>query len=139
MEVVVGQQLWAGVDAGKSEHHCVVIDGDGQRLLSQRVANDETVLLELIQAVITLADGGDVTWAIDLNHGGAALLITLLITHEQRLLYIPGRTVITPPAVTAATARPTPRTPRSSPIRPACAAICNRCVRATRSRWICGS
>ncbi|GFG53725.1 hypothetical protein MAGR_51660 [Mycolicibacterium agri] len=93
MEVVVGQQLWAGVDAGKSEHHCVVIDGDGQRLLSQRVANDETVLLELIQAVITLADGGDVTWAIDLNHGGAALLITLLITHEQRLLYIPGRTV----------------------------------------------
>ncbi|WP_371871086.1 IS110 family transposase [Mycolicibacterium agri] len=91
--MVVGQQLWAGVDAGKSEHHCVVIDGDGQRLLSQRVANDETVLLELIQAVITLADGGDVTWAIDLNHGGAALLITLLITHEQRLLYIPGRTV----------------------------------------------
>jgi transposase len=93
MEVVVGQQLWAGVDAGKSEHHCVVIDGDGQRLVSQRVANDEAVLLELIDAVTTLADGEEVTWAIDLNHGGAALLITLLITAEQRLLYIPGRTV----------------------------------------------
>ena len=41
----------------------------------------------------TLADGGEVTWAIDLNAGGAALLITLLIAAEQRLLYIPGRTV----------------------------------------------
>jgi transposase len=93
MEVVVGQQLWAGVDAGKSEHHCMVIDTDGQRLLSRRVANDEAVLAELIDAVTTLADGGGVTWAIDLNHGGAALLISLLMAAEQRLLYIPGRTV----------------------------------------------
>ena len=31
--------------------------------------------------------------AIDLNHGGAAMMITLLVTAEQRLLYIPGRTV----------------------------------------------
>ena len=87
------QQLWAGVDAGKSDHYCVVIDVEGQRLLSQRVANDETVLLELMDAVTALAEGGEVTWAIDLNHGGAALLITLLIAADQRLLYIPGRTV----------------------------------------------
>jgi transposase len=93
MEVVVGQQLWAGIDAGKSEHHCLVIDTDGQRLHSRRVANDEAVLGELIDAVITLAGGGEVTWAIDLNHGGAALLISLLMAAEQRLLYIPGRTV----------------------------------------------
>ena len=92
-EVVVAQQLWAGVDAGKSDHHCVVIDTDGQRLLSQRVPNDEAELLELIRAVTTLADGGELTWAIDLNHGGAALLIALLIAADQRLLYIPGRTV----------------------------------------------
>ena len=92
-EVVVGQQLWAGVDAGKSDHHCVVIDAAGRRLLSQRVPNDEAELLELIKAVTTLADGGEVTWAIDLNHGGAALLIALLIAADQRLLYIPGRTV----------------------------------------------
>jgi len=25
----VGQPLWAGVDAGKSDHYCVVIDADG--------------------------------------------------------------------------------------------------------------
>lgn len=89
----MAQQLWVGVDAGKSDHHCVVIDADGNRLLSQRVANDETVLLELIAAVTTLADEGEITWAIDLNGGGAALLICLLMAAEQRLLYIPGRTV----------------------------------------------
>jgi transposase len=93
VEVVVAQQLWVGVDAGKSEHHCVVIDDGGNRLLSQRVVNDETVLLELITSVMTLADGGEITWAIDLNGGGAALLICLLMAAEQRLLYIPGRTV----------------------------------------------
>ena len=89
----MAQQLWVGVDAGKSGHQCVVIDADGYRLLSQRVSNDETVLLELIAAVMTLADGGDVTWAIDLNGGGAALLINLLMAAEQRLFYIPGRTL----------------------------------------------
>ncbi len=92
-EVVVGQPIWAGVDAGKSDHYCMVIDADGHRLLSRRVANDETALLQLINAVTSLADGGEITWAIDLNAGGAALLITLLIAAEQRLLYISGRTV----------------------------------------------
>lgn len=88
-------KLWAGIDAGKTHHHCVVIDTDGTRLLSQRVANDETPLLDLIAAVTELADESsqDLTWAIDLNAGGAALLITLLVNHGQRLLYIPGRTV----------------------------------------------
>lgn len=89
----MAQHIWAGVDAGKADHHCMAIDGDGQQLLSRRVTNDEAALLELIAAVTTLADGGEITWAIDLNHGGAALLITLLIAAEQRLLYIPGRTV----------------------------------------------
>jgi Ethanolamine utilization protein EutJ (predicted chaperonin) len=41
-EVVVRQQLWVGIDAGKSDHHCVVIDTEGQRILSQRVTTDET-------------------------------------------------------------------------------------------------
>jgi transposase len=93
MEVVVAQPIWAGIDAGKLDHYCVVVDAGGKRLLSRRVANDETALLELITAVASLADGGEITWAIDLNAGGAALLITMLIAAGQRLLYIPGRTV----------------------------------------------
>jgi transposase len=92
-EMVVVQQLWAGVDAGKTDHHCVVIDAEGNRLLSQRVANDEVALRALITSVTELADAGEVTWAIDLNGGGAALLIGLLMAAEQRLLYIPGRTI----------------------------------------------
>jgi transposase len=91
--LVVGQSVWAGVDAGKYEHYCVVIDNEGRRLLSRRVSNDEGVLQELIGEVVALADGGEPTWAIDLNQGGAALLITLLINATQRLLYLPGRAV----------------------------------------------
>jgi hypothetical protein len=85
--------LWAGIDAGKAAHHCVAINADGQRLLSRRVVNDEDALLDLIRAVKALADGGAVRWAIDLNSGGAALLITLLLDGDQELLYIPGRVV----------------------------------------------
>jgi transposase len=84
-------RTWAGVDIGKEHHHCVVIDADGQRLLSRRVLNDETALLELIGDVLALDT--DVLWAIDLNHGGAALLIGLLLNHEQPMVYITGLTV----------------------------------------------
>jgi transposase len=85
--------LWAGIDAGKAHHHCVVIDADGTRLLSRKIPNDEPALLELIADVLGLADGGNLVWATDLNHGGPALLIALLLAHDQNLLYIPGRTV----------------------------------------------
>ena len=85
--------LWAGIDAGKRTHHCVVIDCDGTVLLSRKVGNDETELLEVIAEVGKLADGDDVCWATDLTDGGAALLIALLAAHAQRLLYIPGRIV----------------------------------------------
>ncbi|WP_443079730.1 IS110 family transposase [Streptomyces sp. NBC_01717] len=86
-------ELWAGTDAGKAEHHCVVIDSDGQRKLSRRVANDETALLNLIGDVLALSEDEPVTWAIDLNAGGAALMIALLTSNGQQVLYIPGRTV----------------------------------------------
>lgn len=85
--------LWAGIDAGKAAHHCVAINADGQRVLSRRVVNDEAALIDLIRADKELAGGGSVRWAIDLNSGGAALLITLLLDDGQDLLYIPGRTV----------------------------------------------
>ena len=72
-------KLWAGVDVGKEHHHCVVIDDGGRRLLSRRVLNDETVLLELIGDVLALSQ--DLVWAVDLNSGGAALLLGLLVGH----------------------------------------------------------
>lgn len=85
--------VWAGIDSGKRTHHCVVIDQAGEILLSQRIDNDETVLLEIIATVTEIADGHEVVWATDLNSGGAALLISLLLDHGQQLLYIPGRII----------------------------------------------
>lgn len=85
--------LWVGVDSGKRAHHCVVIDQTGTVLLSRRIENDETVLLDLIATIAEIAAGGEVCWATDLNAGGAALLIELLAAHGQQLLYIPGRIV----------------------------------------------
>lgn len=86
-------ELWPGTDAGKAEHHCTVIDANGTTLLSRRVPNSETELLKLLGDVLGIADGGPVTWAVDLNAGGASLWIALLVSHGQKLLYIPGRTV----------------------------------------------
>ncbi len=84
-------QVWAGVDAGKQQHHCQVVDANGGKVLSKRVANDEQALLQLIADVTDLADA--VTWAIDLAHGGGALLIALLVNHGQHVVYVPGRVV----------------------------------------------
>lgn len=86
-------EIWAGIDSGKQAHHCVVIDADGTVLLSRRVENDEEPLLELIGDVAEIADGAAIVWATDLNSGGAALVISLLVDHGQQLLYIPGRIV----------------------------------------------
>ena len=66
----MSQQLWAGGDAGKSEHYCVVVDADGKRVFSQRVANDEALVGELISVTAQAdGDGGEVTRAIDLAGG----------------------------------------------------------------------
>ncbi len=86
-------QLWAGIDAGKTEHHCVVIDGDGTKLLSRRFKNRESEILTLLGDVATLPGGTHVAWATDLNHGGTGLLQSLLSAHEQPLHYISGRVV----------------------------------------------
>ena len=83
--------VWAGVDVGKRDHHCVVIDGEGSRLLSRRVANDEGELLALLADVTAL--GEEVTWAVDLANGNVALLAMLLHAHGQKVMYISGLAV----------------------------------------------
>jgi transposase len=84
-------RIWAGVDIGKTHHHCVVIDPEGRHLLSRRVANDEAELLALIGGVLDL--GHETTWAVDVTHGGAVLLLGLLANHGQRVFYLPGLAV----------------------------------------------
>jgi transposase len=86
-------RIWAGIDCGKTDHHCVVVDDGGGKLLSRRVANDEPELLKLLADVAALADGDAVTWAVDMTGGEPALLIALLFDRDQQLLYVPGRMV----------------------------------------------
>ncbi|MCR8573610.1 IS110 family transposase [Streptomyces sp. Isolate_219] len=84
-------EIWAGVDIGKTHHHCVVINERGERLLSRRVQNDESELLTLIGDVLDVSQ--DALWAVDLNNGGAALLIGLLVSHDQPVAYLTGLAV----------------------------------------------
>jgi Transposase len=66
----------------------VVVDERGESLLSRRVFNDESALLELIADVLTLSE--DVLWTVGINRGGAALLVGLLLSHQQPMAYITG-------------------------------------------------
>ncbi|MEU2957250.1 IS110 family transposase [Streptomyces xanthochromogenes] len=84
-------QIWAGVDIGKTHHHCVVLDAEGKRLLSRRVLNDEPELLALLADVLAIDE--DTGWAVDVADGMATLLINVLLNHGQQLLYIPGLAV----------------------------------------------
>ncbi|WP_405710910.1 IS110 family transposase [Streptomyces xanthophaeus] len=86
-------RIWVGIDSGKVHHHGLALDADGKTLLSQRVANDEPELLALIADALALSDGRQVTWAIDMTGGEPALLLALLVSHGQEVLYIPGRLV----------------------------------------------
>jgi len=83
-------RIWVGTDCGKTHHHFLVLDGEGEVLLSRRVANDEPELLQLIADVLSPAGGTPVTWALDMTGGEPNLLIALLAAHGQELVYIPG-------------------------------------------------
>ncbi|MFE7115016.1 transposase [Streptomyces sp. NPDC057654] len=67
--------LWhpGDTDCGRSHHHCLVLDAEGDTVLSRRVANDEPELPELIGDVLDIAGGDRVTWAEHINPDGAAL------------------------------------------------------------------
>ncbi|MFC5182468.1 IS110 family transposase [Actinomadura harenae] len=83
--------MWAGADIGREHHHVAVVNGDGERVFSRRVANDETALLETIGDVLGLAE--EVTWAIDLHGSESVRLLTLLLDHGQKVVYVPGMVV----------------------------------------------
>lgn len=83
--------IWAGLDIDKKDHHAVVIDADGKWLLSRRVLNDETELLQLLGDVLEISD--DVLWAVDINTGIAALATGLLLNHGRPVAYLTGRAI----------------------------------------------
>lgn len=74
---------------------------------------------ELISDV--LAFSPDALWAVDINHGGAALLIGLLLGHQQPMVYLTGLAVHRASAGYRGQAKTDARDASSSPTKPGCA------------------
>ena len=90
-EARVGTRAWIGIDAAKRHHWALALDQDGRVLASRRVANDQAAITQLLGEMAALAD--ELTWAVDLSNSFASLLLALLWTHDQQVLYVPGRAV----------------------------------------------
>jgi transposase len=58
---------------------------------SQKVANDQAAIEQLIARAGGTAS--EVRWAIDLTSSAAALLLAVLVTNGQQVVYVPGRVV----------------------------------------------
>jgi transposase len=85
--------VWVGIDAGKTSHHAAAVDAAGKRLWSVKVANGQQPIEELIGRAAKSAGDGEVRWAVDLVSPAAALLLAILLTSGQKVVYVPGRVV----------------------------------------------
>jgi transposase len=95
---VAGKKLWVGIDVGKQFHHACAVDEHGKTVFSRKVRNRQTAIEELITRTTTKAGVGtdgdsEVTWALDMTSGSAALLVALLVGTGQPVLAVPGRLV----------------------------------------------
>lgn len=81
-------QVWAGIDVGKGHHWITVVDADGDPLWNRKVINSESDILTALGEVMDAAD--QVTWALDLVDGPAALLLGALANHGQNPRYVTG-------------------------------------------------
>ncbi|WP_344489005.1 IS110 family transposase [Nonomuraea monospora] len=87
--------MWIGIDAGKTSHHAAAIDAAGKKVWSVKVGNGERQIAQLIERATQTASatGAQVRWAVDLVSPAAALLLTVLLSSGQQVVYVPGRVV----------------------------------------------
>jgi len=85
------EAAWVGIDAGKVSHHATLVDAEGTIVWSRKVGNDQAAIEQLIAKAA--ASAKTVRWAVDLTSAGAALLLALLTTAGQRVVYVPGTVV----------------------------------------------
>jgi len=83
--------VWVGIDAGKACHHAAAVDASGKRLWSAKVANGQRQIEELVSRAGK--SGGEVRWAVDMISPPAALLLAILLSSGQKVVYVPGRVV----------------------------------------------
>jgi transposase len=91
LQVAKERTVWAGIDVGKTHHWVCVLDSDGNKRASMKVANDQSDITEMIAKVAALADR--VVWAIDIIGAPSAMLLALLIRAGQSVRYAAGRVV----------------------------------------------
>lgn len=89
--VAVQDKAWIGIDVGKTHHWVCAVGGDGKRLLSAKIANDEAEIVSVITTVAAL--GQQLVWAVDIIGAPSALLLALLGRAGQSVHYASGRVV----------------------------------------------
>jgi len=89
--VTAADVVWVGIDAGKASHHAAAVDAAGKRLWSVKVANGQRPIEELVARAA--GSGAEVRWAVDLVSPAAALLLAILLSSGQKVVYVPGRVV----------------------------------------------
>ncbi len=82
---------WVGVDIGKTHHWACVVDDQGNKLLSVKVANDEAQIATLLSRTASLATR--LVWAVDIIGAPSALLLAVLARAGQPVRYASGRVV----------------------------------------------
>jgi transposase len=91
--VIPAEKAWVGVDVGKTHHWVCVLDTDGKKMLSMKIANDQAAISAVITRVSELAR--QIISAIDIVGAPSALLLALLCQAGQSVRYASGRVVAT--------------------------------------------
>jgi transposase len=89
--VTVDGRVWVGIDAGKFTHHAVVVGPEGRTLWSVKVPNTQEAVEQLVERASKA--GTTVCWAVDVTCAAASLLLAVLISARQQVVYVPGRVV----------------------------------------------
>ena len=91
--MTVGQQVWVGIDVGKLSHHACAVDEKGKVVWTPKLANDQRAIETVIERAHQSAE--QVRWAVDLTSPIASMLITVLLSADEAVVYVPGRVVNT--------------------------------------------
>ncbi len=85
-------RLWVGFDVGKASHWVCVLDEEGEVVLSRRVKATEDDVEECWSEIESLG-GEERTVALDLMGGAATMLEAVLLSHGERVFFLPGMAV----------------------------------------------
>lgn len=81
-------RYWIGFDVGKAFHWAVVLDDEGEVILSRRVEATEQDIEGCCEEIAAL--GGERRVAVDLLGGPAALLEAILLDRGEHVFHLPG-------------------------------------------------